>query len=67
MFEYNVRSSAILGFVGAGGIGFYMINYIQLFQYQRLTTAILLTLADVVIIDFVSASIRDKFLSQMSN
>ena len=66
MFEYNVRSSAILGFVGAGGIGFYMINYIQLFQYQRLTTAILLTLAVVLIIDFVSARIRDKFLTQMS-
>ncbi|MDP2845831.1 MAG: phosphonate ABC transporter, permease protein PhnE, partial [Candidatus Methanoperedens sp.] len=58
--------SAILGFVGAGGIGFYMINYIQLFQYQRLTTAILLTLAVVLIIDFVSARIRDKFLTQIS-
>lgn len=63
MFEYNVRSSAILGFVGAGGIGFYMIGYIQLFQYQRLTTAILLTLAVVLIIDFVSSRIRDRFLS----
>jgi phosphonate transport system permease protein len=52
--------------VGAGGIGFYMINYIQLFQYQRLTTAILLTLAVVLIIDFVSARIRDKFLTQIS-
>ncbi len=66
MFEYNVRSSAILGFVGAGGIGFYMISYIQLFQYQRLTTAILLTLAVVLIIDFVSARLRDKFLTQTS-
>jgi len=63
MFEYNVRSSAILGFVGAGGIGFYMISYIQLFQYQRLTTAILLTLAVVLVIDFVSSRIRDRFLS----
>lgn len=66
MFEYNVRSSAILGFVGAGGIGFYMISYIQLFQYQRLTTAILLMLAVVLVIDFVSARIRDKFLTRPS-
>ncbi|KCZ70850.1 phosphonate ABC transporter, permease protein PhnE [Candidatus Methanoperedens nitroreducens] len=66
MFEYNVRSSAILGFVGAGGIGFYMINYIQLFQYQRLTTAVLLTLAVVLIIDSVSARIRDRFLTRSS-
>lgn len=66
MFEYNVRSSAILGFVGAGGIGFYMISYIQLFQYQRLTTAILLTLAVVLVIDFVSARIRDRYLTRPS-
>ena len=67
MFEYNVRSSAILGFVGAGGIGFYMMNYIQLFQYQRLTTAILLTLAVVLTIDSGSARIRDRFLTPSSN
>ena len=66
MFEYNVRSSAILGFVGAGGIGFYMISYIQLFQYQKLTTAILLTLAVVLIIDSVSARIRDRYLTTSS-
>lgn len=64
MFEYNVRSSAILGFVGAGGIGFYMINYIQLFQYQRLTTALLLTLIVVLSIDFINSRIRAKFLVQ---
>jgi phosphonate transport system permease protein len=64
MFEYNVRSSAILGFVGAGGIGFYMISYIQLFQYQRLTTSIILTLIVVLAIDFLSARIRDKYLTR---
>ncbi|MCX9081937.1 MAG: phosphonate ABC transporter, permease protein PhnE [Candidatus Methanoperedens sp.] len=64
MFEYNVRSSAILGFVGAGGIGFFMINYIQLFQYQRLTTALLLTLVVVLAIDFINSRVRAKFLVQ---
>lgn len=63
MFEYNVRSSTILGFVGAGGIGFYMLGYIQVFQYQKLTTAILLTLAVVLIIDHLSAKMRDRFLA----
>jgi phosphonate transport system permease protein len=63
MFEYNVRSSAILGFVGAGGIGFYLMGYIQLFQYQRLTTAILLTLVVVLTIDFITARIRARYLN----
>ena len=29
MFDYNVRQTSILGLVGAGGIGFYIINYIK--------------------------------------
>jgi len=62
MFEYNVRASSILGFVGAGGIGFYMLGYIQALQYQSLLTVILLTLAVVLLIDFLSTKIRDRFL-----
>lgn len=65
MFEYNVRSSTILGFVGAGGIGFYMLGYIQVFQYQKLMATILLTLAVVLIIDYLSAKARDKFLARV--
>jgi len=29
MFDYNVRQSSILGLVGAGGIGFYILGYIE--------------------------------------
>lgn len=66
MFEYNVRSSAVLGFVGAGGIGFYIFSYINIFQYQKLMTAILLTLAVVLILDFISLKIRDRFLARLT-
>lgn len=61
-FEYNVRASSILGFVGAGGIGFYLMRYISLFEYRRLTTALLLLLGVVVAIDGVSRLIRRRFL-----
>ena len=60
-FEYNVRASSILGFVGAGGIGFYMLGYVQLLQYQNLMTALLLTLAVVLIIDRLSLHLRRRF------
>jgi phosphonate transport system permease protein len=66
LFEYNVRASTILGFVGAGGVGFYMLGYIQLFQYQRLMTTLLLTLCVILFIDFVSAKVRDRFLIHIS-
>ena len=62
MFEYNVRASSILGFVGAGGIGYYLLGYIQTLRYDRLTTALLITLAVVVGIDRLSARIRRRFL-----
>lgn len=62
MFEYNVRASSILGFVGAGGIGFYMLGYIQALQYDRLFTALLVTLVVVIVIDRLSARVRSRVL-----
>jgi phosphonate transport system permease protein len=58
MFEYNIRASTIMGFVGAGGIGFYMLGYLQLLQYQNLLTALLLTLAVVMAVDYASGKLR---------
>lgn len=64
-FEYNVRASSILGFVGAGGIGFYLMRYISLFEYRRLTTALLLLLGVVVLIDGASRLVRRRFLPDL--
>lgn len=63
MFEYNVRSSSIMGFVGAGGIGYYLLGYVQTLRYQELTTALLVTLVVVLAIDRLSALVRAAFLS----
>ena len=62
MFEYNVRASSIMGFVGAGGVGYYLLGYVQTLEYQKLTTALLVTLAVVVLLDRLSAGIRRRFL-----
>lgn len=62
MFEYNVRASSIMGFVGAGGIGFYLLGYVQTLRYDLLLTALLLTLAVVLLIDRLSALVRGAFL-----
>jgi phosphonate transport system permease protein len=62
MFEYNVRASSIMGFVGAGGIGFYLLGYIQLLRYDLLLSGLLLTLVVVIAIDRVSALARRVFL-----
>ncbi len=62
MFEYNVRASSIMGFVGAGGIGFYILGYLQMLRYDLLLSALLLTLLVVVAIDRASAIVRRMFL-----
>lgn len=62
IFEYNVRASSIMGFVGAGGVGFYMLGYIQMLQYQNLLTTLLVTLAVVLVFDLLSTRVRSRFL-----
>lgn len=58
MFEYNIRASTIMGFVGAGGIGYYMVGYVQMLQYKHLLTTLILTFLVVMIIDYLSFRIR---------
>lgn len=62
MFDYNVRASSILGFVGAGGIGFYIGGYLKLLQYDKVMTLLLVVFVTVVLIDYLSMKIRDRWL-----
>jgi len=62
MFDYNVRQTSIIGLVGAGGIGFYIINYIKFFEYGKAAIFMLVVLATVLILDWFSVKIRDKYI-----
>jgi phosphonate transport system permease protein len=57
-FDVNVRSSLVLGLVGAGGIGFLINQSIQLFQFDQMLTHILVVLVLVVSVDQLSALVR---------
>lgn len=58
----NIRASSILGFVGAGGLGFVMQVYLQTLEYRRLASVLLLILVVVLAMDGLSAWIRRRFL-----
>jgi phosphonate transport system permease protein len=58
--DENVRSSLVLGFVGAGGIGFLILTAMNLFQYRRVATLLVLTYLLVIVVGRLSAAIRGR-------
>ncbi|MDQ3409368.1 MAG: phosphonate ABC transporter, permease protein PhnE, partial [Actinomycetota bacterium] len=59
-FEVNVRSSLVLGLVGAGGIGFLINGSIKLFRFDELLTYIIIVLVMVIAVDQLSAAVRRR-------
>jgi phosphonate transport system permease protein len=57
-FESDIRSAAVIGMVGGGGIGFYLWDTIRAFHDREAATVILLIVAMVMGIDVLSARIR---------
>jgi phosphonate transport system permease protein len=58
MLEYNIRSAAIIGFVGAGGIGLQLHTYQEYYQWDRFATVLLMILILVSLLDFVGERVR---------
>lgn len=50
-FEMNFRDAAVLGLVGAGGIGYYIQLYVRGFQYEKVAVLLLVIIAVVTILD----------------
>ncbi|MGH8018256.1 MAG: phosphonate ABC transporter, permease protein PhnE, partial [Opitutaceae bacterium] len=61
-FEINIRASVLLGAVGAGGIGYELNKAMSLLEYERVTMAILVTLALVVAAERISNILRRRVL-----
>ena len=62
-WDINVRMSTIIGFVGGGGIGFLLQQWINLLQYNKAGTALLAIALVVITLDVISARIREKITS----
>ncbi|MFL5254239.1 MAG: phosphonate ABC transporter, permease protein PhnE [Rhodopila sp.] len=65
-FEINVRSSTIIGFVGAGGIGQELKRVISFNIYEEISAIVILILLIVVAIDLASEQIRRRFIGPVA-
>lgn len=61
-WDINIRMSTIIGFVGGGGIGFLLSQWIRLLDYSAAGIAVWFIAITVAILDYVSAEIRAKFI-----
>jgi phosphonate transport system permease protein len=59
-WEYHFRASAVLGIVGAGGIGFELIAALRIIEYAQVSAILLTILACVVVVDGLGAWLRNK-------
>ncbi len=60
--EINIRSSTVLGYVGAGGIGVILNTSLGLFKYDRVSLVILMIFVIVIIVDGLSGLVRRKLV-----
>ncbi|WP_306222582.1 phosphonate ABC transporter, permease protein PhnE [Bosea beijingensis] len=65
--ESNTRSSTIIGIVGAGGIGLYLAETIRTLEWQQVSFLILLVLAAVSAIDFLSSKLRFAIIGRRAS
>lgn len=61
-FEYCVRTSTVLGLVGAGGIGLQLMISIHLFKYGEVATIMLVIITIIIIMDRLSVMTRTRFI-----
>ena len=66
-FECCVRAAAVLGFVGAGGIGYEISISMRLFEYGQVLTLLLVFLVLLTLTDAASRYLRDRFVSRATS
>jgi phosphonate transport system permease protein len=63
-FEINVRGAAVIGFVGAGGIGVDLLEAIRKFYYADVSAMLVLIVVTVSLIDFGTGLLRHRLIGR---
>ncbi|WP_100401741.1 phosphonate ABC transporter, permease protein PhnE [Bacillus sp. FJAT-42315] len=62
MVEIGIRASAILGLVGAGGLGTIIKQTMDLFQYSKTSMAIVIMIVIIIFVESVSQKLRERII-----
>lgn len=62
-FEVNIRASAVMGLVGAGGIGADLALYIQFKEYGQAGLALIIVVVGTIAVDFLSGIVRRRIVA----
>jgi phosphonate transport system permease protein len=60
--DVSIRSATVLGLVGAGGLGFSLIQTMKLFKYHQTATCILVIFVLVLVSDWICEKLRSRVI-----
>ncbi|HET6258795.1 MAG TPA: phosphonate ABC transporter, permease protein PhnE [Pseudonocardia sp.] len=61
LLDTNIRSATLLGIVGAGGIGFYLISAARVLEFGVVTTILIMIFCTVLLVELLAIWLRDRF------
>lgn len=61
-WDINVRMATVIGLVGGGGIGFILVQYMNLLQWQQAAVALWMIVIVVMAMDYASSYVRHKLV-----
>ncbi len=61
-WDINVRFSTVIGFAGGGGIGFVLVQNINLLQYRQAAVMMLAIAVVVISLDYISSKVRSRII-----
>jgi len=60
LLDTNIRAATLLGIVGAGGIGFYLLNASRVLEFGVVTTILIMIFATVMLVELLAIWVRGR-------
>lgn len=61
-FEINIRASAVLGMIGAGGVGSELVQQLNFRNFPAVGAVLIMTVVVVLIVDTISTAVRRRII-----